>query len=372
MLINDLGNGGAEKVVSKIVNRKTNQLILIQIWPKQFNEITCDKTFFLLEKKGFILLDLLKASLTLFNLVKQEKITTINSHLFWANYLNIVVSIFTKHTSVSTHCVSFISKFKNKNIVGFFHRSICRLLLHRSDRHIYKSYDMKKEYESLFNLNNGCVIYNPMDIENTIELSSECVDFNFKPEKKYLLCVGRFHPTKRQCNLIKVLTYLPDEYEIIFLGVGETMAKCKSLSAELNLSSRTHFLGQCSNPYPFYNNADVYISASDSEGFPNALVEAIVLKCYPIHFDCPTGPKEILSLSYKYQPIQEFSHFNLYGLGVLLKNKSPQNIASSIQYKFSSEAKISESQRTEFLSLVDSEHIFDIYNDTLIKARDKL
>ena len=49
ILINDLRNGGAEKVVSKIVNNNPNVLLLIQIWPEQFNKVSCGKTFFLLQ-----------------------------------------------------------------------------------------------------------------------------------------------------------------------------------------------------------------------------------------------------------------------------------------------------------------------------------
>ena len=360
-MINDLGNGGAERVVSKIINRTANKSLLIQIWPEQFNKVICEQTFFLLEKKGFIFFDLLKASLALYKLIKQENITTINSHLFWANYLNVFVSLFTKHITISTHCVSFVSKFQNQKIVGFFHRCISTFLFKKSDTHIYKSYDMMKEYESLFKLKGGNVIYNPMNIRDVIELSKESVDFNFDSEKKYLLCVGRFHPTKNQSSLIKALSDLPTEYEVIFLGGGDTMAKCESLAVDLNIRNRTHFLGQCSNPYPFYRNADVYVSASKSEGFPNALVEAIVLKCYPIHFDCSNGPREILSSSYKNQPMDTHPHFDIYGLGILLKNDETADITNAIQYKFSSSAVLSDIQRIEFLSLVESKYIFSLY-----------
>jgi N-acetylgalactosamine-N,N'-diacetylbacillosaminyl-diphospho-undecaprenol 4-alpha-N-acetylgalactosaminyltransferase len=65
ILINDLRNGGAEKVVSKIVNNNPNILLLIQIWPEQFHEVSSEKTFFLLKRKGFIFFDLLKACFAL-------------------------------------------------------------------------------------------------------------------------------------------------------------------------------------------------------------------------------------------------------------------------------------------------------------------
>ena len=361
ILINDLRNGGAEKVVSKIVNNSPNILLLIQIWPEQFNKVSCGKTYFLLQKKGFILFDLLKAAFALHTLIKQENITSINSHLFWANYLNIVVSLLTKHRTISTHCVSFVSKFRNQKIVGFLHRTISTALFKKCAMHIYKSYDMKKEYEELFNLKNGKVIYNPIHIGDVIELAEQNVDFKFNAEKKYLLCVGRFHPTKKQSNIIKSLCDLPVEYEVIFLGDGQKRAECELLALDLNLVNRVHFLGQCSNPYPFYKHANIYVSASESEGFPNALVEAIVLKCYPIHFDCPTGPREILSLSYSSPPIETYEDFELYGLGVLLKGNKAINIANAIRYHSLTDVFISTVERDKFIELVKSERIFNLY-----------
>lgn len=368
IFINDLRNGGAERVVSKIINRKDNESLLIQIWPEQFNKVICEQSFVLLKKKGFIVFDLLKASLALYKLIKHENIKTINSHLFWANYLNIFVSLFTKHITIPTHCVSFVSKFQSQKTVGFFHRCISSFLFKKSDNHIYKSYDMKKEYETLFKLKRGNVIYNPMNTQNVIELSKESVDFDFDPGKKYLLCVGRFHPTKKQSRLIKALAHLPVEYEIIFLGSGSAMAECECLALDLNVRDRSHFLGQRSNPYPFYSNSDLYLSASQSEGFPNALVEAIALECYPIHSDCPTGPKEILSLSYTNKPIKEHTDFSVFGLGTLLKSCEPKNIADAIQYKFLSDSVISNEQRSEFLSLVESEYIFNLYKSVFNKS----
>ena len=42
-------------------------------------------------------------------------------------------------------------------------------------------------------------------------------------------------------------------------------------------------------------NADIFVTASQVEGSPNSLIEAICLGIPSIATDCPTGPREILN-----------------------------------------------------------------------------
>jgi glycosyltransferase involved in cell wall biosynthesis len=54
-------------------------------------------------------------------------------------------------------------------------------------------------------------------------------------------------------------------------------------------------VGQDSNPYKYIRNASFFMMASESEGFPNSLVESMVLGVPVIAADCPWGPREILA-----------------------------------------------------------------------------
>jgi glycosyltransferase involved in cell wall biosynthesis len=54
-------------------------------------------------------------------------------------------------------------------------------------------------------------------------------------------------------------------------------------------------VGQDPNPYKYIRNASFFMMASESEGFPNSLVESIVLGVPVIAADCPWGPREILA-----------------------------------------------------------------------------
>ncbi|MCR9485515.1 glycosyltransferase [Vibrio alginolyticus] len=361
ILINDLRNGGAERVVANIVNNSTEEVLLIKIWPDEFNKINSINKLNLLKRKRFLPLDLIIAFFRLIVLIRKEKLSTINSHLFWANYLNVFVSLFLKQKTICTHCVSLESKFeKNKNLKAF-HSFLVKRLLKYASFHTYKSLDMKREYEEGLFLTNGSVIYNPLDIDKVNILSNEYEAFDFKNDTIYVLVVGRFHKTKNQIAIIESIPKMPDGVVFLFLGDGEELDKCKKKCVELQIESKVFFLGQIENPYPFYKRCRYYLSVSNSEGFPNALIEAISLDCYPIHLDCKTGPREILSCLYSSNDFERFDFWEKYKLGILLNSDSIESISSVIDYCISSNPIIDAKDKTRLLGEITNNIIISKY-----------
>lgn len=334
ILINSLASGGAERVALKIA--ESLNLPIVTIWPDCFYDNRRVTTKSLLKKRGLLFIDLILAFFKLLSHIKNNNISTVNSHLFWCHYLNLFVSFITHHKVAATHCVSFSSKYSRFSISYFLHFTLCRILLRKVDINIFKSRAMKYEYELIFKLKKSTVVYNPLDKETVTYLSNSDVNFCFKDGVIYLLSVGRFHSTKKQKLLIEAVSRINKMnfgeciFEAIFLGEGSCLDDSKEFALELGISDKCHFLGNVPNPYPFYKNCSYYISFSSSEGFPNALIEAIALKCYPIHADCRTGPREILT-HFKEHKIRE-SDLNWYeecDFGTLFKlNSIPSFIAA--------------------------------------------
>lgn len=329
MLINSLSGGGAEKVVSILASHSPDKFGIITIWPDKNLDLSGSVTHIsLLGKKRFLPLDLFISIFKLISFVRSNNIELVNSHLFWSNYINVISSFFTRHKTFCTHCVSFLTKYKKKSISYLIHYSFCRYILTHSDGHTFKCKDLMTSYERLFRFKNCKVIYNPVG-SNKSEL--EVDDFNATDGINYILCVGRFHSTKNQREVINSLRYLDENVHIIFLGDGYTYNSCVELSIALNVSDRTHFIGHCKNPFYFYKKFPYIVSASISEGFPNVMLEALSCGCYPISYDCDTGPREISSGFYNFDSYTS-DGLDIYPLGIIFNSSNAKVIAGAIDF----------------------------------------
>ena len=56
-----------------------------------------------------------------------------------------------------------------------------------------------------------------------------------------------------------------------------------------------HFLGFKNNPYKYIRNAKFYVMSSLHGGLPMVLLESLACSTPIVSFDCPTGPKEIIT-----------------------------------------------------------------------------
>jgi glycosyltransferase involved in cell wall biosynthesis len=69
----------------------------------------------------------------------------------------------------------------------------------------------------------------------------------------------------------------------------------QDLAEALGLKDRVLFPGFVSNIAPWLARAKVFVLSSQSEGFPNVLLEAMALKTAVVSVDCTAGPREILN-----------------------------------------------------------------------------
>jgi N-acetylgalactosamine-N,N'-diacetylbacillosaminyl-diphospho-undecaprenol 4-alpha-N-acetylgalactosaminyltransferase len=84
------------------------------------------------------------------------------------------------------------------------------------------------------------------------------------------------------------------EGDLVILGEGPERQALLRLAAVRGIGDRVHLPGYVDNPYACLKRAYAYVSASNAEGFPNALVEALVVGIPVAVTDCDSGPSEIL------------------------------------------------------------------------------
>ena len=139
------------------------------------------------------------------------------------------------------------------------------------------------------------------DAEGITELSKEKVtDLPWKMEDedrpRILIGVGRDDPIKGFWHLIKAFYLVQKEIpqmRLIIMGDG-SFEQAKSLVSELQLEQKVYFPGVRKNPYKYLAVSEMFLLSSYTEGFPNVLVEAMILGRPLISTDCRTGPAEIL------------------------------------------------------------------------------
>ena len=96
---------------------------------------------------------------------------------------------------------------------------------------------------------------------------------------KFMMCfVGELSDRKNQRFLICALPEIKmavSNAELVLVGKGKIEKQLTALAEKLNISSSVHFLGHKNNPADFMRAADLYVTASEIEGMPFNVIEAL-------------------------------------------------------------------------------------------------
>ena len=141
---------------------------------------------------------------------------------------------------------------------------------------------------------------------NPFELESIARDGALEPAialpRAFLVSSGRLEPAKNFDGLIRAYLASGIDDHLVILGEGSERAALEALVASANAIDRIHLLGYLENPFAVVSRARFYVSASRSEGFPNATAEAMALGVPVISTDCLSGPAELLADMLKANP----------------------------------------------------------------------
>lgn len=143
------------------------------------------------------------------------------------------------------------------------------------------------------------VIYNPYDVDLIRKKSIEDVnDFHFDKNSFYYISMGRLSNQKAYYHLIKAFSLVAQKHEdvrLIIMGNGEHKERLQELINLLKIENKAFLIGGKLNPYKYVRQSQVYVLSSLTEGFPNALVEAMCVGIPVLSTDCNSGPREILA-----------------------------------------------------------------------------
>jgi glycosyltransferase involved in cell wall biosynthesis len=98
------------------------------------------------------------------------------------------------------------------------------------------------------------------------------------PQRRYVLCVARFHPVKDHATLLRAFALVAKQQEnvdLLLAGDGSLRGELEALRDQLHLSARVRFLGVRSDVSDLLQAADIFTLASVSEAASLTLLEAM-------------------------------------------------------------------------------------------------
>ncbi len=347
LMINSLSSGGAERIVLNIfrhLKAEGREIILICLVKNNVYEIRDNENIIYLSaggslKRGAGISKFLIFPILLFRLrkiISKYNIDLIQSHLYSSCILNAFLRLLGSIHKIQMVNHMHISYEKGFKLGGFLKIASLKFAYNRSDMIISISEKMKMDInKNILNKNiDHVVISNPHDIDLIISKTHELPAFEFKENGFYIATSGRLVKRKKVKHLIEAFYQVQktrSNCELIILGDGEEMPVLKNQVKNLGIESIVHFIGHVENPFKYIKRSDLFVLASESEGLPNVLIEALLCKTYVISCDCQTGPREIIApesdLNYQLAESIEIAKH-----GILIPVNKVMEITNSINY----------------------------------------
>lgn len=306
-VINNLGGGGAERVLLNILNNLDRN----RFKPK----------LFLFEYEGEYLKELLPdveiGYSTDKEIISNNKISKlIRVPMKYLKRCTIGVKKLREFSKGDDIVVAFLEKMITYNVSRAIknEKKISYAWLHNNAKEFSKihkilSHKYYKTYDKIFCVSNECTelakkqfeniankietIYNPIEIQNIIDKANKKIEFNF-PEGRNIVATGRLTHQKGFDILIEAFNKIKyTDTNLIILGEGEDRFKLEQLIEKYNLKDRVYIPGFVENPFAILKKADLFILSSRYEGLPTVLIEALILNKNIISTKC-SGSTEIL------------------------------------------------------------------------------
>lgn len=115
----------------------------------------------------------------------------------------------------------------------------------------------------------------PLVIPNGIHIKDIQCAKKTNNDRIQLLYVGRLDPVKGVEYLLESFKSLNEnKYELVLVGDGTNRRKYEKMAKKLGIDQDVVFEGWENNVTPFYENSDIFVLPSISEGQPTVLLEA--------------------------------------------------------------------------------------------------
>lgn len=284
-VINNLGSGGAEKLVEEsvpLINRKGIKVDVLLL-------TDCNNVF---EGK------LKESGVKVITLHLRKPYNPVNIFYIKKCIIKGEYDIVHAHLFPTIYWVSIASKLMFNDRPKFvmtehstFNRRRERSYLKHLEKFIYSSYDSiisisQQAQDNLKlwlkpkqnKLGKFIVIKNGVDIDKfktAIPYKKSEICSQFTEDTRLISMIGRFSEAKDQPTLIKAMQRLPSNTHLLLVGEGPFIQQNKNLAKEIGVSSRVHFLGFRNDVDRILKTSDIIVLSSHWEGLSLASIESM-------------------------------------------------------------------------------------------------
>lgn len=294
-VINSLGPGGAERVLVQILEMAPRNwdchLILLDSedeWRTAPDFVTVHR----LDCRRGMIASVVQLRRTLAEIRPQVAV----SFLVRANVATVIAArsmsipcVISERSQLSTHLQN-----EYRGLKRIAAKTAPRLTYPRADRVIAVSNGVRSDLVRRFGVRPGQVqtIYNPYDIEKIRRSALETPEFDLP--SRFMVSAGRLVKRKGFDDLLDAYAGTARRLPLCILGEGAERERLAARIDAMGLRDHVKFLGYARNPFAIVSHAEMFVSPSHCEGFPNAIAEAMVLGVPVVSTDCPSGPAELL------------------------------------------------------------------------------
>lgn len=284
-LINGLGVGGAEKLVTDLaplINQmqgyECDVMVLGKVGESIFENMLRDRgvTILYLEYEHIYSIQIIHRLAELF-----KKYEIVHVHLFPSQLWAVLAKVlYRRKAKLITTEHSTNNRRRGKTVL----RYLDKFIYQRYDMVIFISEDAQKSLckwlRTSCELEKYKVILNGVDIARIDSATTiNRNEIGIPKDAMLIMCVGRLEKVKNHVVQIEALSKLSDCYHLAIVGDGALRCSLERYAEELGVQHRTHFLGVRSDVPSLIKAADIIILTSHWEGLSLACIEG--MSCCP-------------------------------------------------------------------------------------------